>query len=64
MSNDSKSPPNRKDTKISSADDLIKTNKSTDIELDESELKRVSGGKSCASGVHLKEATITHRSGS
>ncbi len=46
MSKDIKSKvePKRKDTKISSADDLIKTSKSGDIELDEEELKRVSGG--------------------
>ena len=31
-------------TKISSADDLTKTSKSADIELDEEELKRVTGG--------------------
>jgi hypothetical protein len=31
-------------TKISSADDLIKTSKRADIELDEEELKRVTGG--------------------
>jgi hypothetical protein len=36
--------PKKKETKISSADDLIKTKKSGDIELDEEELKRVSGG--------------------
>ena len=36
--------PKKKDTKISSADDLIKAGKSGDIELDEEELKRVSGG--------------------
>jgi hypothetical protein len=31
-------------TKISPADDLTKTSKSGDIELDEEELKRVAGG--------------------
>jgi hypothetical protein len=31
-------------TKISSTDDLIKTSKRADIELDEEELKRVAGG--------------------
>jgi hypothetical protein len=36
--------PNKKDTKISSADDLTKTSKTGDVELDEEELKRVSGG--------------------
>jgi hypothetical protein len=34
----------KEDTKISPADDLTKTGKSGDIELDEGELKRVSGG--------------------
>jgi hypothetical protein len=34
----------KKDKKISSADDLIKTGKSGDIELDEEALKRVAGG--------------------
>jgi hypothetical protein len=40
----SKAEPSKKGTKISPADDLIKTGKSGDIELDEEELKRVSGG--------------------
>jgi hypothetical protein len=40
----SKMEPKKKDTKISSADDLTKTSKSGEIELDEEELKRVSGG--------------------
>jgi hypothetical protein len=46
MSKDIKSnvEPTKKDTKISSADDLTKTSKSGDIELDEEELKRASGG--------------------
>jgi hypothetical protein len=54
MSKDIKSKvdPKKKDTKISSPDDLTKTNKTGDIELDEEELKRVSGGF-CASGKHL-----------
>jgi hypothetical protein len=39
-----KAEPEKKDTKIPSADDLTKTSKSGDIELDEEELKRVSGG--------------------
>jgi hypothetical protein len=43
MSND-KIDPNKKDPKISSADDLTKTRKKGDVELDEEELKRVSGG--------------------
>jgi hypothetical protein len=40
----SKAEPSKKGTKISPADDLTKTRKSGDIELDEEELKRVSGG--------------------
>jgi hypothetical protein len=50
MSKDIKSKvePNKKDTKISSADDLTKTSKSGDVELDEEELKRVTGGKHIA----------------
>ena len=40
----SKAEPSKKGTKISPADDLIKTSKSGDVELDEEELKRVSGG--------------------
>jgi hypothetical protein len=43
------------------ADTLLKTSKKKDIELTERELDKVSGGRSCAAGVHLKEATITHR---
>ena len=41
LENTGKVQPNKKDMKISSADDLTKTNKS---ELDEEELKRVTGG--------------------
>ena len=48
MSNDKPVPdkvhPNRKETKISSADDLIKTTKKGDVELTEEELKRATGG--------------------
>jgi hypothetical protein len=58
MSND-KHVPESKETKIS-PDDLTKTSKSGDIELDEEELKRVSGGdkstpkffKNIGSGTH------------
>jgi hypothetical protein len=42
------------------ADTLLKTSKKKDIELTERELDKVSGGQSCATGTHLKEATITH----
>jgi bacteriocin-like protein len=40
----SKVDPKKKDMKVSSADDLTKTSKGGDIELDEEELKRVTGG--------------------
>jgi bacteriocin-like protein len=36
--------PSKKDTQISSADDLTKTSKKGDVELSEEELKRVIGG--------------------
>ena len=36
--------PSKKDTTISSADDLVKTTKSGDVELNEEELKRTTGG--------------------
>jgi hypothetical protein len=36
--------PSKKDTSISSADDLVKTSKSGDVELSEQELSRVTGG--------------------
>jgi bacteriocin-like protein len=46
MSSDrSKMQPSKKDTKISSADNLAKTSKHGDIELDDKELEQVSGGK-------------------
>ncbi len=41
---DDKADPSNKDPKISSADDLVKTTKSGDVELSEEELKRVTGG--------------------
>ena len=44
MSTD-KSDPSKKDTIISSADDLVKTTKSGDVELTEEGLKGVSGGR-------------------
>jgi hypothetical protein len=40
----SKAEPSKKGTKISPADDLIKTSKTGDVELEEEELKRVTGG--------------------
>jgi hypothetical protein len=44
-SDKSKRQPNKKQTKISSADDLTKTGKSGHVELEEKELQRVSGGR-------------------
>jgi len=44
----SKMQPSKKNAKISSADDLAKTSKSGDIELDDKELEEVSGGKHVA----------------
>ena len=41
---DDKIDPSKKDPKISSADDLTKTSKKSDVELSEEELKRVTGG--------------------
>jgi len=52
MSNE-KIDPNKKDTAISSADDLVKPTKSGDAELSEEELKKVAGG-----GVALKFTKI------
>jgi len=43
MSTD-KADPSKKDATISSADDLVRTTKSGDVELTEEERKRVSGG--------------------
>ena len=37
--------PSKNDTKISSADDLAKTTKGDDVELEDKELERISGGK-------------------
>jgi hypothetical protein len=47
--------PSKKDAAISSADDLVKTTKSADVELSEEELKRVAGG----AGVTIKWTTTT-----
>ena len=44
MGTDKHEDKSKKETKISPADELTKTSKSGDIELDEEELKRVSGG--------------------
>jgi hypothetical protein len=50
--------PKKKDTKISSADELIKTGKTGDIELDEEELKRVSGGVTTEESLTVKVGRI------
>jgi hypothetical protein len=47
--------PSKKDATISSADDLVKTTRSADVELSEEELKRVAGG----AGVSIKWTTTT-----
>jgi hypothetical protein len=36
--------PSKKDSQLSSADDLAKTSKKSDVELTEEELKRATGG--------------------
>jgi len=46
--------PSKKDPKISSADDLVKTTKSGDVQLSEEELGQVTGGVT-------QEGTITVR---
>jgi hypothetical protein len=49
MSSDrSKMQPCKNDTKISSADDSAKATKSSDVELEDEELERISGGKHVA----------------
>jgi type VI protein secretion system component Hcp len=45
--------PSKKDATISSADDLVKTAKSGDVELSEEELKRVTGGKASNSDINF-----------
>jgi hypothetical protein len=58
MSSDkSKGQPNKKETKISPADDLARTSKSGDIELDDKELGQVSGGKQIA-GIKYEDISI------
>ncbi len=49
--------PSTNDTTISSADDLVKTTKSGDVELSEEELKRVTGGDGAT--VKIKFTTTT-----
>jgi len=55
MSTD-KADPNKKDATISSADDLVKTTKSGDVELSEEELKRVTGGGTAVK-IHFTAST-------
>jgi bacteriocin-like protein len=57
MSNDQPEDKVKTETKTSSADDLTKTSQSGDIELDEEELKRVSGGIKGESGDYPHEDT-------
>jgi bacteriocin-like protein len=56
MSTD-KADPSTKDAAISSADDLVKTNKG-DVELTEEELKRVTGGGKSISHDKLPPETV------
>jgi len=44
----SKIQPSKKNTKISSADDLARTSNRGDVELDDKDLEEVSGGKNVA----------------
>jgi bacteriocin-like protein len=53
----SKMQPSKQDAKISSADDLATTSKHGDIELDDKELERVSGGKQIA-GIKYEDISI------
>jgi hypothetical protein len=60
MSDHTSKMPNKKAAKISSADNLLKTSKKGDVELDEKQLGHVSGGKpqkadgSLDVGIHFK----------
>jgi hypothetical protein len=56
MSND-KIDPSKKDATISSADDLVKTTKSGDVELSEAELSRVTGGDGNKVQIHFTSTT-------
>jgi hypothetical protein len=66
MSTD-KTDPSKKDATISSADDLVKTTKSGDVELSEEELNRVTGGDAVAGTfekkVDIKWTTTTTQGG-
>ena len=44
--------PSKKDTMISSADDLVKTTKKSDVELSEEDLKRIAGGQKSTEAQH------------
>jgi hypothetical protein len=60
MSSDkSKGHPNKKDTKISSADDLARTSQSGDIELEDKDLEQVSGGKKNVANIKWTPGTTT-----
>jgi len=54
MSDDS----SKKDATISSADDLVKTTKSGDVELSEEQLKQVTGGGKQIAGVKYEDITV------
>jgi len=52
--------PSKKDATISSADDLTKTSKKSDVELSEEELKRVSGGYLTIKMNDVVVTSVTH----
>jgi hypothetical protein len=58
MSTD-KADPSKNDATISSADDLVKTTKSGDVELNEEQLNRVTGGKG-TQAVEFLKITMKH----
>jgi hypothetical protein len=52
--------PSKKDATISSADDLVKTTNSGDVELSEEELKRVTGGTTIKHTTTTKDKVDTY----
>jgi transcription elongation GreA/GreB family factor len=52
--------PSKKDATISSADELVKTTQSGDVELSEEELKRVTGGTTIKFTTTTKGKTETY----
>jgi bacteriocin-like protein len=58
-SDKSKIQPSKKNAKISSADNLTKTSKSGDVELDDKELEEVSGGKKNIANIKWTPGTTT-----